>query len=926
MASNQPRSSSRSRLDGPPPTAPSTSYPPSPSPPRVPAAAHYHQGNATETDPLAYDTSPNMSANGGNQGFSSTDFANFAHNTSHTDRQGDEAYTAISLGEPSAYETIHGAHGAVGSAGGLAAAQGRGGSLDISDTYTQDGDLSSSVPRTSMSTHNSRSQLRPVNFGSGGLPAGAGDPEKYDSRPSHASPSVRMEEPPQSKRAERLYGSGAEKSGTNSGYSTPRSRSHDRSGSRGGLGQWSGPGANNTPYGRLGDSSNGYNSAASSNPNLQFAEGDFIEPSSNWFSRMVYAIYNSHYIVRWIIYIIPVLALLWIPAIVQFTAKPDATIWEVKLIWWSIWLTVVWCGWWGAALVARLGPTILNKTIGIIAPELRHYIAYVKAVQFFAGAAGWALANWISFLPLIKSRALNGNSQSTLSLITQGLFGIFLVLVILLVEKLVIQVIAHNFHKKSYEDRIVEQKFQIASLVSLYLNSRDIGRNDTLDGGMGRPKNKRQVSDPTLLVKKALKGAQKVAQTATTVIGTVASEIAGERVLQPNSPASMVTAALQSTNKTKHLARRIYYSFAPQYRDGLVLADISRCFRNREEAERAFAIFDRDQNGDASIEEVEMACLDIHRERLALSRSMRDIDSAVGRLDNIIMSIWYIVAILIMAGMLDASFNTLVASAGTFILGLSWLIGTTAQEILASIIFLFIKHAYDVGDRVSIDGVDYIVLEMHLLSTIFKKIDGTVTQAPHSLLNTKFVLNYRRSGAIWETFTWDVDFGTSFEKIEALRSRMLEFLQQERRDFEPKIDITVQNFEGQGKLSLSAAINYKSNWQNGTLKAQRRNKWICALKVALSELQIYGPGDAGNPAPAPADPVAYVQIPYDEVKAKAEAAAKEAAEKELNAPVKQQDPALHHASEMGEHLIGNRGVMDDEAGVGNGALRQRREI
>ena len=94
------------------------------------------------------------------------------------------------------------------------------------------------------------------------------------------------------------------------------------------------------------------------------------------------------------------------------------------------------------------------------------------------------------------------------------------------------------------------------------------------------------MSDPTLLVKKALKGAQKAAQTATTVIGTVASEIAGERVLQPNSPASMVSAALQSSNKTKQLARRIYYSFTPRYRDGMVLADISRCFRSRDEADR----------------------------------------------------------------------------------------------------------------------------------------------------------------------------------------------------------------------------------------------------------------------------------------------------------------------------------------------------
>ena len=43
--------------------------------------------------------------------------------------------------------------------------------------------------------------------------------------------------------------------------------------------------------------------------------------------------------------------------------------------------------------------------------------------------------------------------------------------------------------------------------------------------------------------------------------------------------------------------------------------------------------------------------------------------------------------------------TALVTSAGTFVLGLSWLIGSTLQEILLSSIFLFVKHPYDVGDR-----------------------------------------------------------------------------------------------------------------------------------------------------------------------------------------------------------------------------------
>ncbi|KAG8919442.1 hypothetical protein FRC00_011332 [Tulasnella sp. 408] len=63
----------------------------------------------------------------------------------------------------------------------------------------------------------------------------------------------------------------------------------------------------------------------------------------------------------------------------------------------------------------------------------------------------------------------------------------------------------------------------------------------------------------------------------------------------------------------------------------------------------AFQLFDKDDNGDATREEVELACLDVHRELLSLSASMKDIDSAVGRLDNIFMSLYFVVAALIMA-------------------------------------------------------------------------------------------------------------------------------------------------------------------------------------------------------------------------------------------------------------------------------------
>jgi small-conductance mechanosensitive channel len=76
------------------------------------------------------------------------------------------------------------------------------------------------------------------------------------------------------------------------------------------------------------------------------------------------------------------------------------------------------------------------------------------------------------------------------------------------------------------------------------------------------------------------------------------------------------------------------------------------------------------------------------------------------RLDDIFMVIVAVIVILILAAMVTTRLTSFVTSAGTFVLGLSWLIGTTMQEILLACIFLFVKHPFDVGDRVDIDVSD----------------------------------------------------------------------------------------------------------------------------------------------------------------------------------------------------------------------------
>lgn len=54
---------------------------------------------------------------------------------------------------------------------------------------------------------------------------------------------------------------------------------------------------------------------------------------------------------------------------------------------------------------------------------------------------------------------------------------------------------------------------------------------------------------------------------------------------------------------------------------------------------------------------------------------------------------------------------------------MSFAFSVTCQELLGSCIFLFVKHPYDVGDRVDISDVHLVVEKISLLYTVFTRID-----------------------------------------------------------------------------------------------------------------------------------------------------------------------------------------------------------
>ena len=464
----------------------------------------------------------------------------------------------------------------------------------------------------------------------------------------------------------------------------------------------------------------------------------------------------------------------------------------------------------------------------------------------------WALSVEISFLPIMIHNRVDGKTEITQWEITLNkvLVSLLIGATLNFVEKIIIQLIAISFHLRTYADRIELNKFQIGSLVKLYKYSKEkIAMEDSefeehpISGpGSGG-------HTPMVLLNKAQRKGRGYFSKVGDVAGKVAGDFTGRQVTKSTHPRQLVLTLLSTVSDSQALARRLYRTFVEESAETISIEDLKHAFDNDEEADSAFAMFDKDLNGDISMSELEAVCVEIGKERKSITASLKDLDSVVSKLDAVLVFFVAIVTLLVLISLISTSAAGVLTSAGSAVLALSWLFSSTAQEFLASCIFVLVKHPFDVGDRVYIygnagalmKGDDFFVKEISLLYTEFKKMEGQIVQAPNSYLNTLFIQNMRRSGGLAEGVPLVVKFGTTLDQIDELRQHLLEFVKAEKREYQPNILTEVRDVVEAHSVNLNVVFFYKSNWQNELLRLQRRNKFICALMISMQEVGIEGP-------------------------------------------------------------------------------------
>ncbi|KAF8078076.1 Mechanosensitive ion channel-domain-containing protein [Lyophyllum atratum] len=526
---------------------------------------------------------------------------------------------------------------------------------------------------------------------------------------------------------------------------------------------------------------------------------------------------------------------------------------------WSLWLTITWAAASATYLVVDFIPHAVLSIVVLFGGQVERLKLQVELVMAVSAWLKLTLDISWAWISLSVIRAVDRPPGSYWVVINRVMQALFAASIILLVEKLFLQFVAINFHQKALAERLAENRLGLRALDRLsnthpVLNKKSpyakrghkspsasvelFGHKPGQRSADGSPAT---IKSPDTVDKARFRRHErqrKKRAMASIIVDQVGGAIGAVALKDSKFNREGVIGGLHSARR---LARKLFgtLSDVTPARSHLVVEDFYPYFRTTAEAHEAFALFDKDENGDISKREMREAVQRIYRERKSLVSSLKDVGSAVAKLDAVLLAV-ALVGIIFVCLLIFNRKNTLASLVplATIILGFSFIFGHSAQTLFESLIFIFSTHVFDVGDLVMIDDQVLYVREFGLFSTTFRRVDGQEIIAPNALLaSTKLVHNLRRSKSMWETTKLTVSYNTPLETIEQIKLRINSYVTANNREWSG-CALNIDKMEYQNAITLVVAMEHRPNWQDWGGRWVRRNLFMRNLKQILEDLDV----------------------------------------------------------------------------------------
>ncbi|KAF4382206.1 hypothetical protein G4B88_011535 [Cannabis sativa] len=544
-------------------------------------------------------------------------------------------------------------------------------------------------------------------------------------------------------------------------------------------------------------------------------------------------------IVEWVLFVILVSCLV---SSLSVKKLEKTIIWGLELWRWFVLIMVIFCGllmtnWFMHIIVFFIERNfLLRKKVLYFVHGLK------KSVQVFIWL-GIILLTWV----LVFNHGVPRSKTATkiLEYITWTLVTFLIGAFLWLLKTLLLKILASSFHVNTFFDRIQESIFhqyvlQTLSGPPLIEEAERVGRSPSMgqlsftSTKKGKKKEKTQVIDIAQLHKmkqeKVSAWTMKVLIDAVSSSGlsTISNQL-DEMEIVAKEQNKEITSEMEATAAAYHIFRNVAQPGCKYIDED----DLMR-FMIKEEVDLVLPLIGT-ENGRVDRKALTDWVVKVYNGRKALGHALSDTKTAVSQLNKLVTAILVVVTIVIWLLLMEIATTKVLVFLSSQLVVAAFVFGNTCKTIFEAIVFVFIMHPFDVGDRCVVDGVALLVEEMNILTTVFLKLNNEKVYYPNSVLSTKPISNYYRSSDMGDAVEFSIDFNTTVEKIAQLKEKFKKYIEKTPLHWHPTHSVVVIEIENVNKLKMALYVNHTITFQEFGEKNRRRTELVMETLLLLVE-------------------------------------------------------------------------------------------
>ncbi|KAH7278299.1 hypothetical protein KP509_38G034800 [Ceratopteris richardii] len=524
-------------------------------------------------------------------------------------------------------------------------------------------------------------------------------------------------------------------------------------------------------------------------------------------------------------------------------------IWGLELWKWFLLVLVVLCGRLVSGWIIRIMVITLEKNF-LLRKKVLYFVYGIRRGAQNLIWLGLVLLAWkLMFDPRVERSKTN---HKALVVVTKLLLCLVIAAFIWLVKLLLMKSLASSFHVATFFDRIQESLFNQHVLETLsgpplldlaydpFLQPSSIARSL----GRGPVKDPEAPTEPAITI-------QHLQKMNTKNVSAGVMKRLMNLVKHPGLGTLMTTIdesvgvigdsediAINSELEAKAAAKCIFKNVARQGSRFIESEDLLRFFPANE-VPQVLCLFEGARDtGKITKKALKIWVVNVYQERKALALSLNDTKTAVKELHRMVTVLVIVIIIVVWLLVLGIATTHVLLFITSQLLLVGFMFSNTVKQIFEAIIFLFVMHPFDVGDRCIVDGQQLIVEEMKILTTVFLKPDNEKVYYPNSVLATKCISNLYRSPDMMEFLQYSVHISTPTEKINTFKEKLTEYVERNPEHWRSKITVIVKELEDLNSMALGLSLQHTINFQNAGERFIRRSALLLEIKRIFSELGV----------------------------------------------------------------------------------------